>query len=270
MKLIMNISLIVIINFVAFEAIAVEMAKDEIIFGNLSVKTIINPKGGKSEESLIVRSFTNDLIPTDQDIKNGVFVGWHPIYTNSIIEIKNNMLPITENDCLQIYASLCSKDYIKDYWGDRCNASCLVGGPKALTYDKSNKILYFFVATTAAGAAGGTDFVLSANLITKKIKLLLPKFNSHQASLSPTGRYLLLSAYNSILIYDTKTGKKINVEEQNNYPHDQEIYHYLMGIEWLSEDKFKYKHGIRHSKFQNSFDRIEILEFDINAEELNR
>jgi hypothetical protein len=184
--------------------------------------------------------------------------------TGKIIwEISTN-LPLTETQCDVAYADPCDKGLNELYKGS-CFKPCISYGPEFLDFDEKNGKLYFTAASASIGTGGGPYFIFVADINKKEIKFLKSEHGPLKGTLSPLGTYLLLKGMNSITVYNTITGKESIISETNNWNKDHERLHYISDIIWLNDTTFSYKDGVRHSKFQTSFDEMKKNIYDINS-----
>lgn len=229
-------------------------------FKNIAISNVQHQNGKFIENNLIIRSYNMKYNP---DIKS------QPEYGTPIWTITPQQLPVTEDTCLLEDAPLCAED--KDnYWRGECVHSCIYGGANVLAYDKNTNLLYLSADSTALGTGGGPFFLFVADINKKEIKFLKTEYGPFEGDLSPNGKLLVMYGWNSISIYNTLTGKELVISEENDWDYPHQRLHYLGHIHWLSDTQFSYQDGVRHSKFQPSFDEMKENVYDIPSQKMIR
>lgn len=185
-----------------------------------------------------------------------------PVLDQLIWEITPDQLPVTETQCNEETMDLC-----KDMpWRRYCFKPCLSNGPKIIIFDEKQNKLYMYIDTTAVGSTGiGPRFTFVADISNKKITPLTSKTidTPGLSTLSPSGKYLLIYGLSWIDIINTDNGEIDTVSIDDNERAKKDTMHFLGEIKWLSDTQFSYQDGIRHGRYQDSFDAKQENIYDI-------
>lgn len=240
---------------------------DPIFFKNIAINQVEQQIGKQTEIDLVIRPYTMKHDPSKLDAIE--LIPSIPEYGEPIWTITPQQLPMTEDICIMAGADLC-KDHDGDYMDGLCIHSCISGGAEVLAFDQRSGNLYLSAGSTAIGTGGGPYFLFAANINKKEIKFIKTEYGPFNGHLSADGKLLVMDGWNSIAIYNLATGKELVISEENdwNYPHQR--LHYLGDIHWLSDTQFSYQDGIRHSKFQPSFDEMKENVYDIPSQKIIR
>lgn len=176
-------------------------------------------------------------------------------------------LPLTEDECLISYADPCDEGKNKLYNGS-CFKPCIGYGPEFLDYDEKKNKIYFSAESVSIGTGGGPHFLFVADVNKKKIQYLMEEHGPFSGVLSPQGTYLILYGFNHITIINTITMKKDELYEKNDWTAGKEKLHSLGDIKWINETQFSYQDGVRHSKFQPSYDEQKENVYDISSKKI--
>jgi hypothetical protein len=178
-----------------------------------------------------------------------------------IWEITPDQLPVSSRTCIDAGIDTC--EYAHQSHTTGCYNSCVLYGPEFLAHDEKRGKIYFLAGTANVGTGGGPFLGFVGDIKTKKIKYLNVFYGFVTGELSPSGTYLLLIGSNYITIYNTLTGDTSTIQETTDWNQNQQRLHHMRAIHWLSDTQFSYQDGIRHSKFQRSFDAMNENIYDI-------
>lgn len=260
----LNFLKLILIIATSNQIFASDQILQEDFFGNIAVRTIKSYENSIVENKIYIQLFTVEP-PTKENMKNRILFPTERIYQSPIFTITERGLPVTEDMCLEIDASTCKEH--SEFWKGICVDPCITG-LNPLAFDKKNNILYFSAASTNLGTGGGDYFIFAGEITAKKVKFLKIEGNPLSGSLSPSGKYLLFSGFNGIKVYNTLTGEEIQLSEENDWTQGHEHLHYLGNITWITDTQFKYQDGMRHSKFQPSFDEVKENTYDIPSKKI--
>lgn len=190
-----------------------------------------------------------------------------PILDQLIWEITPDQLPVTERQCNEQTMDLCEGMP----WEMYCFKPCLSVGPESIIFDEKRNKLYLSISTTAVGVGGaGPYFTFVADISNKKITPLTSGVIaiSGLSTLSPSGKYLLLYGLSWIDIINTENGEVDIIGADDAEREKKDTKHFFGSIKWLSDTQFSYEDGIRHSKFQASFDSKQENIYDIRTKRI--
>lgn len=171
-------------------------------------------------------------------------------------------LPITDMQCIEEEMDECDEEKNKEY-SNACYQPCITYGPRPLAYDEKNKKIYFYASSTMGGTGGNLYFIFSGDTKTQKIEYLASHFGPVKATLSPDGKYIVLSVRNHLTVFEIANKKKIYIDAENERENGKQILHGLFNVKWLNNTTFSYNEGTRHSKFQSSHDTMKEMVYDV-------
>lgn len=177
-------------------------------------------------KSSIDKSFL-DSLNTSPDMKD---------IDKQLWRINTATLPITDHDCYKANEDICDEE------STSCYNHCLTGlQPEIIAFDEKANKLYFLIGTISIGTGGGPALLFMADINTKKLKLLHDEWYQEKGSLSPSGRYLVISGNSIMKLYDTKNYHRFELNKtENNYDQNNNIRHGLYVKKWLNDTQFMY------------------------------
>lgn len=163
---------------------------------------------------------------------------------DAIWSFTTGQLPVTEKDCLKAETPMCDKNEESIY----CYNHCLVSAyPDVVAFDEKASKVYFLVGTPAIGTGGGPAFLFVADINKKEIKLLSAESDQDKASLSPSGKYLVINGDSILKVHDTHNNIRFKINKsENSYTKGKSIVHELYVKKWLSDTQFIYVDKARY------------------------
>lgn len=241
---------------------------DTKFYKHVAISKVLHRNNKLIENNLVIRPYHIKYDPSKSPMSKGSSP-IEPEYEAPIWTITPQQLPMNNDICLWADATLCSEDK-DDFWRGECIHSCISGGANILAFDENSNKLYLTAESTALGTGGGPFFLFVADVNKKEIKFLKTEYGPFEGDLSPDGKFLVLYGRNYIVIYDTLSNMKYEIVEKNNWDTGHERLHYTYDIHWLSDSQFSYRIGVRHSKFQPSFDEMKENIYDIPSRKIIR
>ena len=178
--------------------------------------------------------------------------------------IAGSQLPATENTCIEADIDECESNPSDPF--NVCYHSCVENGPEFLFYDKNKGDLYITTATDNVGQGGGPMLVFVANIPTKNIRFLRTIGGPIDATLSPSGKFLVFYGGDTITIYNLETKQDMLIKKENNWTKGKVKLHILSVINWINDNQFVYRDNIYHDKFQNQWDSSTEYVYDITVQ----
>lgn len=257
-----------ILNLFCTASFAAATIKDEIdetkTFGNVAISTIISrgENGEFAGYKLIVRPITynKDHIKLFmRGSKKPAHELGLPLWT-----ITGSQLPATEDTCIAANIDSCESNPADPF--NVCYHSCIKNGPEFLFYDKRKGDIYITTATDNVGQGGGPMLVYVANIQTKNIRFLRTIGGPINATLSPSGKFLVFYGGDMITIYNLETKEDILIKTENIWTKGKEKLHILSVLRWVNDNQLVYRDNVYHDKFQNEWDKSTEYTYDINAQ----
>jgi hypothetical protein len=179
--------------------------------------------------------------------------------------ITGNQLPISESDCFEFEAQHCNEyeKGAKNFWGV-CSSLCLLGGVRFVAFHEETGIIYLGSQIGTGWSKSWPAIIYSANIKTKEIKKLILDSGPFDATLSPSGDYLILAG-DHILIVNTNTGENFSPSRKSHIKSKDFVYVGYRNIRWLNNDTFQYETIEYTDKFSDKTDLIYEYTFDIRT-----